>query len=311
MPITDKTFTPEELETVLTENPDLLPVVTSTLSKKEYGIKGTDGTIKQTKFFVADNDQKSTFENNLKTQHNAELTKQVATEVEQKVFELTGIKKASVDEKWTAYYQRAMKETKDSATALQNKITDLESKSDLSVAERQQLTQLKDLQATKDAEIENLKTSHVGEVERLKIENKVYSDKGIQKVDGKLSKNPLLQDAIDIVREKVIGDIVSISKNEGGEIRLYSKDGKVLTNTDASFMTVSQYYEKQMEKYIDGGKQTGGAGGNGDDSGLGVPSGVKTQYELNIKLREQGYVAGTREFTKEFNRLGGDKLPVQ
>lgn len=289
--ITDNNFTPEEFEAAITANPALLQNVTGTLTKQEYLILGKD--------------ERPAYEETISTRAKSELTLQHATEVEKSVEELTGIKKTDANEKWTAYYQRALKEGKSALT----KIAELEGKSDISAAERQQLENLR-LQVTeKDGLLATEKSERQKEIFQLKTQNKIYSE--ISVIDAKLKKDPIYQEAIALVRDNVISKMISGSTQNGTSIVFNDAEGKPIMNANkTAFATAKEVYEIQMDKYLEKAPVVVGADGKPVDQNPNIGN-FKSKDELTRHLTAQGLMVGTPAFTKEFNRLEGNKLPLR
>ena len=249
------------------------------------------------------------YDTNLTTKTKSELTLQHATEIEKAVKEVSGIEKLTPDEKWYDYNQRVLKMQTESAKSLDIKIKALEGKSDITAAEREQLKNYEKLQKENEETLKNTKLGHDSEITKLKAENKIYGS--ISKVDATLKKDDILKEAIDIVREKTIGDMISSAKFDKDKLVFVGSDGSVLLNKDGTLTTAEQLYSLKMDKYIEKAKTQGGAGGNGNEADSGAVAGIKTQVELNRHLASKGFLSGTPEFTKEFTRLGGEKLPLR
>ncbi len=277
----------QEVESILT--PEIIPHITAAMTAKKYTVLDEAG--------------KTAYENNLRTNVTSELTSQHATSIEKDIFEQTGIEKKA-GEKWFDYNKRALAQVKTQGAELAN----LKSKTDLSAAERQRISELEGLQTKWGEEKQSLTNSHQSEVTKLKAENKIYSEIG--KVDAKLKKTPELQEAIQIVRANKIQKMIDSAKFQDGKIVFFGADGKARTNPDASFMTAEQIYTEEMGNYIDKAPVVGGAGGDGGSDPTPVGN-FKTQHELNTFLSAKGLTTGTPEYQKEFKRLNGDKLPIR
>jgi len=297
MPITENNFEVDELVEVVAANPEVLTKIQS-FAEKQGG------------YFASDATAKSTYENNLKTLHNSELTNEIATKNEKMVFELTGVKKADPQQKWYDYAGEVLKTLSAADKAKATELANLKSKTDLSAAERARILELETLSKTKSDEVESIKKAHASEIVKLKAENKIYA--GIGQVDAKLKQTPELQEAIKIVRNQVLKEMTEGAKiDEQGNVFFLKADGNFMTNADASKMTIEQVYAARMATWIDTGRQQGGAGGNGgNDGGNGAVGNFKSQYEVDQFLGSKGFIPGTKEFSIEREKLGASKLPV-
>lgn len=296
MPITDNSFTSDELDAVLTAKPELISEI-SKIAEKRGG------------YFAPDKTAKDTYEGNLAVHTKTALTLEHATMLEKDVEEITGVKKLP-QEKYFDYNKRVLKMQTESSKSASSELALLKGKSDITQAERDRIKELENLQTSWTAEKTNLTNTHQTEVTQLKAENKIFSQIG--KIDAKLKKTPELQEAISIVREKVIEDMKRSAKFQDDKMVFFGLDGKAMMNTDASFKTAEQVYAERMDKYIDKAKTQGGAGGNGDGNPEVIPAGnLKSQYEVDKFLQSKGFVFGTKEFSSEQEKLGRSKLPLR
>ena len=284
-------FTEQEFQAAIEAKPELIGLVTKVLGAKEYSIFSKE--------------QKTAYEQNIEAQTASKFTSRVALEVEGKVKELTGIEKASPDEKWTDYYQRALKTSSEDAKEIRLEISELKSKTNLSEAERQQLAELQKLQKSSKEEVETLKKTHQSEITKLKAGNQILSD--VTPIRSKFINDDRVKAAIDVMHNQTVQELTNsaqIDPNTGKPI-FFGADGKALLNQDASYKTAAQIYEERMDGFIDKGRKQGGAGGDGGSS-QGVPAGVRNQIELSDYLISRGFIGGSKEFNVEFNKLKGN-----
>jgi len=296
MPITDNNFTVDELDAVVTANPKVLEELTAYATKKGG-------------YFAPDAAKKSEYETNLDNLTKSRLTSEHATNIEKDVEEVTGVKKLP-NEKYYEYNKRVLSEKTAREKSLDAELTGLKSKTDLSAAERERIATLEGLTKSKDTEIQTLKDTHQSEINQLKAENIIYSKIGA--VDSKLKKTPELQEAIQIVKERVIEDMKKSAKFQDGKMVFFGADGKALLNADASFMSADQVYAARMDSYIDKGKTAGGTGGNGEwNQDIIVTGDLKTKNDVDSFLSSKGLLAGTAAYSAEQKKYGYDKLPLQ
>ncbi len=285
MPITEGKFTAEEFDAAITANPELLKEAIPSLTKREY--------------FVADKVAKESYETTLKSG----LTLEHATRLEKDVETITGIKKND-GEKYYDYNKRVLAEVKKVET-LNTELATLRGTANLTETEKQRLAALETGITERDTQIKTLKTDYESKLSLAKRENTITYQ--ISKV--KLKTDPILKEAIGIVSEKVIAEMVAASREENGKTIFIAEDGKtIMLNHDLTVMNAEQYFTKRMDKFVDNGKVITGAGGTvvEDDPVVGQ---FATQAELGRFLSKKGLVSGTKEFTKEFDRLSGSKLP--
>ena len=292
MAITDNTFTPEEISAAIEANPDLLPVLTGTLTAKEYT--------------VYDKTSKEAYDTNFRSNLETELTPTIKTAAMQEfedaqfaeVAAITGLKRNS-DESLVDFQKRGLK-------------------SDITDAERQQLQSLKDNKTKLDTEITQLKDQHQTEIVKLRAENAIFGQ--ISKVDAKLKKDPLLQDAIEIVKTNVIENMIKSARFEKDKtdatktkMVFFGPDNKALINpTTQEFMSAEEVYAQKMDKYLDKAPVKTGANGGPDGPEEQIaPGNIKTQLDLARLLEARGLIAGTTQYTSEWNRLKGATLPPQ
>jgi hypothetical protein len=293
MAITDNAFTSEEFKASVEANPALLEQVTGYLKGQEYSV-----------FNKTDYDAHKTV---LAREAASDYEKTLSTELETYVSETSKTPKKD-GESFKDYTKRVLLEKSQSSENLAAEIAELKSKTDLSKAERDQLAELTRIRDEQKTEIENLKANSQKEVLQLKAQNDISV--AATKVASKFVKEALVQDAISIVSEKTIAEMVASSQYENGKL-VFIKDGKVEMNQDGSFKTAEQKYESLMEKFIDKGRKAGGAGGDGGEGTTKTPADVNTKYKLGKYLNSLGLVSGTIDFTEKFNALGGKSMPDQ
>lgn len=295
MPITDKSFTAEELDSVLTENPALIPFI-QTVAEKRGG------------YFAPDGVSKKSYEDNVSTNAKSALTLEHATALEKDVEEITGIKKEP-GEKYYDFNKRVLKLQTESAKKNSTELATLKSQTDLTAAEKQRMAQLEALVLEKDTKISTIETERQSEVTRLKVENNIYNIAG--KVDSKLKKNPELQDAIGIVREKAISEMIAKSLNKDGKFVFLKEDGSPYVKADASYMNAEEVLLSKMDKWVDKGKQVAGAGGNSGPDEPVTDGQFKTKVEVDRFIQTKGLIQGTKEFSTMQKQFNYDKLPMK
>jgi hypothetical protein len=298
MALTDNIFTDVELETAITTNPALLETISGVISKKGGYVAPTP-------------EKKVEYENNLKVLHKGEVTKGIAEKQEKFIKETYGIDKITPDEKWYKYGERVAKETVSKAKADAAELARLKGSTDLTAAERARINELEGIAKAKTIEIDTLKNEFSTKESKMQATLAIYQSIG--SVDAKLKKTPDLQEAIAIVRTSVLNEMSNEAKiGADGKISFVKPDGTFYTNPDASKMNAEQVYASKMDKWIDKGIVTPGAGGNGDGPEKVIaPGQFKTQYEGNQYLQKLGLIQGTKEFSKKFNELGLGSLPIQ
>ena len=290
MPITDGVFTDAELISAIEAKPELISVVSTALNSSNHGKK-----------FMSD------FESAAISKH----TKEFATKLEEDVRSLTGIEKASADEKYYDYNKRALDSLKKEAHAAKEEANALKGKSNITAEERQQLEAAKASLAESNKKIADLESGHKSEIVRLKAGNQILNE--VAPIRSTFVKGQQgVEKAVELLHAATLEKMTASAKisDDTGQLIFIGKDGKALLNQDSSFKTASQIYSEEMADFIDKGKKGAGAGGNDPNQNpVNMPQGVKTRGELIDYLRSKGFAKNTKEFTAEYDKLSKN-LPL-
>ncbi len=293
--ITDNTFTADELEAVLTANPDLLAQVTPVLTKREITVLDKVG--------------KTAYDSQLETAIVGRKTSEIAQQVEKLVKDTTGIEKATPDEKWTSYYERALKSTNDLSKSQKEELDALKSKSTLSEAERDRMTQLGDMVKNKNTEIENLKTAHQTELNQLKIGNKIISE--VAPVAAK--RNALIPERVfNMAHEDAVAKMskMALVDETNNKIIYKGADQKTMIDAAGNYKTTSDVYTELMKDLLDETKIVTGAGGEGvPPADTGLPATIKTQPALSTYLTSLGHIPNSPKYNELWTKHKGSTLP--
>lgn len=292
MAITDNSFTKEEAVAAISANPALVETLKEVIPQDKYVVTPK-----------ADYD-------NLESTHIAKYVSTTAPQIEAKIKEITGIEKTDANEKWFDYAARATTQVVTEKTKIDQELTTLKASSNITEAERERIKVLEGLQTAQKTELDNLKKSHEAEVNQLKTGNAIIND--IAPIRSTFVKEPKMQKAISIQHEAVIKEMQSVAKVEPttGKTIFFKADGKPELDANGNFKTAADIYKEKMSDFIDAGRKITGAGGKEEEVSLeGLPADVKTQQDLTKHIQALGKKAGTPEFTAEWKKFNGSKLP--
>lgn len=311
MPITENTFTGDELKAALTTNKDaLLPIV--------RGVLGNDF-----KFVVQDEAEHNTFKQNYEADVVARKTNEFATNLEKDVKEATGIEKSDPNEKYYDYTKRVLKTLKDSVTPLQTELDRLKAAGSPSAADKQRIQQLEDAIKEKETNLTTELQKRDARIHELTVGNNLMS--ALAKLRTQYKKD-IPQSLIDTVEKVVIADLIKIAKvQEDGKVLYYGEDGKPLTDKKLyQPLNEEALLTERLKDLIDAGRQQGGAGsGSGSQQQPGgneggavpetidsIPNDVKTKVQLTEYMQKLGWTTSHPKWNETYNKLGKD-LPLK
>lgn len=280
MALTENVMTAEEFDAALTANPELIKVVEPVLTKREYT--------------VLDKERKSAYDNSKEVEISQNLTKKIAGRVETEIKEITGVERKE-GEKWYDYNKRAAKVLKDKSSDLENELTPLRGKSDISAAERDRINNQQELIKSMKTANDTMKTTYEQQIVQMKAGNKILSE-----VTPLMAKfNPVIPAmATNMMHEQVVSKMSANAIYDESLGRLIHKgvDGKPLMK-DGNYMTSQEIYTEQMKDFLDLGKQQTGVGGEeGGPNDGSLPLGITNQQLLSDWLIKNGKVAGSKEY---------------
>mgnify|MGYP006921290910 CR=1 FL=1 len=289
MPITENSFSAEELQAAIEQNPELINTVKTTLSGK--------------KFIIQDESEHDVFKQNYAQSITRDLTKQHAEKLEADVLELTGIVKKP-DEKYYEYLKRATKEALGDRESMKNELTLLKEKGNPNVADKARIEQLEKAIIERNNEIEQLKTNSKKEVTEVKamasIENAISSFKSQY-------KKGMPESLVSLAEKNALNNLKAMAQvDDNGNVIFVDKDGKPMVD-DKTFKPLSakDLLANELKDLIETGRKGAGTGSGDDDQndpnkGKGkftqLPSEVKTRVQLTDYLLTLGYVKGSTEF---------------
>lgn len=283
MAITDNNFTADEFKSAVEANPELLKNVTTVLPERG--------------FVVRSKEENDTFLRNYEEQVISNKTKEFALNLEKDVKELTGLDKASPDEKYYEFLKRAVSTKLQSVKTLEQELTALKEKKGGEGVSEEEKKRIKDLElalekqkgdyaealSKKDQELTQYKAQN--EVEKRMIPLRASYKPNIPKF------------ALEAAEEKVLNELIpNLIFTEDGKIMIKGKDGETLKDPKLlEPVTLEAYLSDRLKDFVDEGKEQRGAGtGKGDkDEGkggkfTGIPAGVETKVQLGDYLKKLG-----------------------
>lgn len=307
MPITENTFTPEELTSALTANKDaLLPIVKSVLGN---GFK----------FTIQDETEHNSFKQNFEADVIARKTSEWAQNLEKDVKELTGIEKESANEKYYDYFKRATKAKLDSVTRLEAELATLKDKSNPSEADKKRIQQLEAGIQEKETTYKAQLQEKDGIIHSLKVGNELQS--ALAKLRANY-KADIPASIVEIVENTAIQQLTKSAKfQEDNKLTFLNDKGEVIVNpANYQPQTAEALLKDMLKDLIDAGRTATGTGtGNNSQQQqqqgqtgpiTAIPADVTTKVLLTAYLLKQGLTQGSKEFDEAFNKFGAN-LPLR
>lgn len=297
MAITDNSFTGDELKAAVTANPALLEHVKGFVTQDQ-------------KFIMRTADEEKAFLEKYEGEKIGERVSQIAQNIERDVEAITGIKKKDANEKYYDYTKRALSEVKASAGELQRKIDELNSKTDLSAADRKRLTDLEAALAEKDTAINNLKAEKDKEVSDVKVSGHI--DAAIARLSARYRKD-LPKSIVELAERNARAEMLKAYKLAAdGSLGWTDEKGEVITDPKNAFKPKAAediLAEGYLKDLIDEGKKQTGTGAQGGSGGkqepgndqytwAGIPDGVSTRVQLGDFLKKKGILDGSKEWNE-------------
>lgn len=310
MPITENTFTGDELKGALSANKDaLLPII--------KGVLGTDY-----KYVVQDEQEHATFKTNYENDVVARKTSEWATNLEKDVKELTGIDKTDPNEKYYDYFKRATKTVKESVAPLQAELDRLKKAGNPNAADQARIKQLEDAIVEEKTRYGTEIDGYKKKIHDLTVGNNLVT--ALAAIRGKYKKD-IPPAIIETVEKVTLQELIGIAKvQDDGKVTYLDKDGKPLVNTSTyQPLTEAELLEQRLKDLIDTGRQQGGAGGGAPEGGGGagaagdppaeikdIPATVKTKKDLTDHLLSLGWTTSHPKWNETFAKFGA-KLPLK
>jgi hypothetical protein len=293
MAITDNSFDTQELETAITANPALIDHIKAVLPKSNLVITPKEEWDK------------------LEDTHIGKFTGKFATDMEATVKTLSGLEKEP-NEKYTDYYQRAIKTFKEKSDTLESEIKPYREKSTLTDAEKERMRLLVDENKTLKKSLEDLPVKHAAELTKIQVKTNVVNE-----VAGfKSMFNTLIPSSVSsMAHDAVINDLATMGMIEPTANKIIYIDPvtKKAIMDGTNYATAEFIYKDRMKDFFDKDKIQTGAGGSGSDSIVtleGIPTDVKSQVDLSNWLTKSGKIPGSKEYNEIFDKFK-DKLPLR
>ena len=310
MPITDNSFTGQELEAALKANPALMTIV--------------KGTLTDQKMTVRTEAEETAFATNLESSIVAKKTSEHATALEADVLELTGIKKKGSDEKYYDYFKRAVAEKLASVKALEAELTELKGKHNPSEVDKKRIQQLEAAVAEKEAALQTKTTEMSQKILELQAGSQI--DAAIAEFRAQYRKD-IPESVSKIVESQIRQQLLAKAKmQDDGTLTILDEKGEVIVNkADYKPEQVKNIIKGQLTDLLDPGRQQQGAGsssqsqqqqGAGGGGGgsftrlTALPSDIKSKTALTDHMLKAGYLDGSKEFSEDFDKLGAS-LPLK
>lgn len=308
MPITENSFTAAEVQAAVTANPALLAELKTGLTPLGH--------------HAIPKDEYATFIETERNKIAGEERSTIYGTLDRDVLEVTGIAKASGDEKTYDYVKRALNTYKAGETALKGEVATLKEK--IASGSTDQAT--KDALAQAQADLKKYQEEEKPgyETQLFKKDVELEYALGIRslKLRADLPK-VLVEPALAAAK----AELMSMAKKTAeGTIYFVDKDNKTVLDGTAP-ATAEFILKTKLAEILDTGKNgagtgTGapGAGGTGAGASTGVknadgndiviPEGVKSKVELHEFLMTQGLSANSKEFNELYTKHG-EKLPLR
>lgn len=291
MAITDDSFSLEELTQVLEKKPELGQYIAGAITKVQP-------------------DYLSAYHKSIADAEVGKYTSNIATQLESTVKNLTGIDKASPEEKWFDYNQRVLKTFKEKSDQLSSELAELKKGHSPSEAEKQRMAQLEQLVNDSKTEKETLTQKYEKEISSLKTQSYLLSE--VAPVSAK--RNALIPErAFNLAHNDAISQMTAMAVKEGDKTVFKGADGKFIL-TNGVFATPAEVYKTIMKDFLEEKKVVNGAGGNEyieDPNSDSLPAEVNTQMKLSNYLTSKGMIAHGADYKKAWGKYKGSSLPLR
>lgn len=298
MALTDNTMTDGELESAITANKDLIPMIEKVVGKQGFIFRSKEAN--------------TTYETGLKDQFQRDFETLNNTSTEKEISDLTGEKRDSSKETVAQYRARVIKGLKDGNETASQELTRLKGATDLTATERARMTEL-------EKSINTLNTNHSAEKKEWQKSLIMAEGKGTIAIDlselrpGYLKTIP--KDVTKMAEDNAINEIMKNASMEQGKLVFLNADGSIERDPATMLpITSMQKLQAALKSILDPGHKISGAGGgNREPAGneTTLPEGVETGPQLmEYLIKVKKMVQDSKEISLEFVRLGGDKLPL-
>lgn len=301
MPITENTFTADELKAAITANPAINDLISG--------------------FILDDANKELPARQKLESGFIAPYTSRQAAQFEKMVEETTGIKKKDANEKYYDYVARALSETKGSLEPLKTELETLRKTGNPSEADKKRIQQLEGLLQEEKGKFTTQLQEKEARIHELTVGGEIRS--GVAAVRGSYRKD-LPASIVAIAENTVVADLLKSSKQqEDGTITFLDGKGDVIINKQTyAPETAENIVRERLKDLLDVQQQKTGTGTNEGSQGqqqyqkgekgtfTGIPATVKTQVELTDHLLALGYVAGAKEYNEIWDKEAS-KLPLR
>lgn len=292
----DPSFTPDEFENAAKADPKILERITPVLTKTGY--------------VVRDAATNTTYEQGLREQTTTSVRDTYDKEVEADIQDNTGIKRKD-GEAITVYRKRALKEQREALTAFDTELQGLRGKSDITAEERKRLGEAEQSIKTLNENHTKDKDGWSQQLLSAKTESQVLSELGALR-SSYLKTIPAT--VAKFAEDAAVGEIMKEAKLVDNKLVFVNADGSIQRDTTTMMpLTVSDKLKTHLKDLIDPAHKAAGAASKNRDNGADItlPEGVTTKTQLYDYLKGKGFKESSVEFSAEFEKFGGSKLPLR
>lgn len=285
MPITENSFTGEELTAAVQANPGLVEILKGAVINTENIRNAIEPDIIGSK------------------------KKEWAERDEQETFAITGIAKKDKE----AYYDYRKRAFEEKTKTMSDELAALKDKQNPNAADKLRIEQLEKTLTDKDGEYNKT-------VESLKLEvNTVRTMSALEAAWGVLKarlKPGMPEELVENFVSNAMNKLTSSAQVQDDKaVTFLDAEGKVrLSKTDYKPLAAMQVLEEEIKSILDDGKKAqgagssaeGGAGAGEDKKWTGLPKEVTTQVQLTEYLQQLGIVQGSEEYDKIWKENAGN-----
>lgn len=284
MPITENSFTGEELTQAVQANPGLVDILKGAVINTEAIRSAIEPDIIGSK------------------------KKEWAERDEQETFALTGIAKKEKE----AYYDYRKRAFEEKTKSMSDELTALKDKANPSAADKLRIEQLEKTLTDKDGEYNAKIESFKKEVSEVRTMSALEAAWGVLKTR---LKPGMPEELVNTFVQNAMNKLTASAQvQEDKTVTFIDSEGKVrLSKSDYKPLAALAVLEEEIKSILDEGKKAAGAGSGNegeenkeDKKWTGLPKEVTTQVQLTEHLAKLGILQGSEEYDKIWAEHAGN-----